>query len=436
MAPWPHGHYRNRGRASSVQGGHEGGPELDTEITSTSRLAPVDTDRDADAPGGRQRRSARDWLADVGCTAVAVLLGGLFILGSLTETPPQPVHLVWELVVGGSACAALLLLRRRWPVGLALVLIIASPLSALGLGAALMAVFTVATRRPWRVTAALGGLLVAVFVSTFALAARTWYEYWSAVVTVVFLLAALLASGMLVRSQRLLVRSLRERARQAEEGQQLRVQEARRLERERIAREMHDVLAHRISLLTLHAGALEFSPEAGPAEITRAAGVIRAAAFEAAEDLRQVLGVLRTNGDADHEGEHPQPTLADLPQLIDQSRRAGMLLGLDDRLPDLQAVPAAIGRHAYRIAQEGLTNARKHAPGAEVRVMVDGAPGTGLTIEVRNRLPLGVPTAQLPGAGAGLVGLAERVDLVGGRLEHGRTPGGDFRLRAWLPWPP
>jgi hypothetical protein len=139
------------------------------------------------------------------------------------------VHLVWELVVGGSACAALLLLRRRWPVGLALVLIIASPLSALGLGAALMAVFTVATRRPWRVTAALGGLLVAVFVSTFALAARTWYEYWSAVVTVVFLLAALLASGMLVRSQRLLVRSLRERARQAEEGQQLRVQEARRL---------------------------------------------------------------------------------------------------------------------------------------------------------------------------------------------------------------
>jgi signal transduction histidine kinase len=273
-------------------------------------------------------------------------------------------------------------------------------------------------------------------MSSFALTARTWYEYWSAVVTVVFLLAALLAGGMLVRSQRLLVRSLQERARQAEEGQQLRVQEARRLERERIAREMHDVLAHRISLLTLHAGALEFSPRAGPAEIARAAGVIRAAAFEAAEDLRQVLGLLRTNGDAVHEGERPQPTLADLPQLIDQSRRAGMLLDLEDRLPDLQAVPAAIGRHAYRIAQEGLTNARKHAPGAEVRVMVDGAPGTGLTIEVRNRLPLGAPTAQLPGAGAGLVGLAERVDLVGGRLEHGPTPGGDFRLRAWLPWPP
>jgi signal transduction histidine kinase len=380
-------------------------------------------------------RSGRDRLADVACVSVAVLLGSLFILGSLTETPPQPVHLVWELVVGGSACAALLLLRRRWPVGLALILIVASPLSALGLGAALMAVFTVATRRSWRVTAALGGLLAAVFMSSFAVAARTSYEYWSAVATVLFLLAALLAWGMLVRSQRLLVRSLQDRARQAEEGQQLRVQEARRLERERIAREMHDVLAHRISLLTLHAGALEFSPQAGAEEIAQAVGVIRSSAFQAAEELRAVIGVLRSDNDA-ADTKRPQPTLTDLPALVDQSRRAGMPVTIDDRLADLDAVPAGIGRHAYRIAQEGLTNARKHAPGAEVRVMVDGAPGTGLKIEVRNRLPLGVPTAQVPGAGAGLVGLNERVDLVQGRLEHGPTPDGDFHLRAWLPWPP
>jgi signal transduction histidine kinase len=94
-----------------------------------------------------------------------------------------------------------------------------------------------------------------------------------------------------------------------------------------------------------------------------------------------------------------------------------------------------MGRHAYRIVQEGLTNARKHAPGAEVRVLVDGSPGAGLTIEVRNRLPLGA-AAQVPGAGAGLVGLAERVELCQGRLEHGATGDGDFQLRAWLPWPP
>jgi signal transduction histidine kinase len=387
------------------------------------------------ASAHRPRPSARDRVADVACTGFAVLLGGLFILGSLSETPPQPVHLVWELVVGGSACIALLLLRRRWPVGLAVVLVVASPLSALCLGAALMAVFTVAIRRPWRVTAALGGLLAVVFLGSFALAARTPYQYWSAVATVGFLLAALVAWGMLIRSQRLLVHSLRERARQAEQGQQLRIKEARRLERERIAREMHDVLAHRISLLTLHAGAVEFSPQADPEEVARAVGVIRRSAFEAAEDLREVIGVLRTDGDT-ADGERPQPTLADLPALADQSRRAGTPVTVEDRSADLRAVPAGTGRHAYRIVQEGLTNARKHAPGAEVRVLVDGSPGTGLTIEVRNRLPFGAPAAQVPGAGAGLLGLTERVELVRGRLEHGPTPDGDFQLRAWLPWPP
>jgi signal transduction histidine kinase len=395
----------------------------------------VGSDREAAPSGEGLRRSGRDRLADVACAGFAVLLGGLFILGSLTESPPQPVHLVWELVVGGSACAALLLLRRRWPVGLALVLVVASPLSALCLGAALMAVFTVATRRSWRVTAALSGLLTAVFTGSFGLAARTPYEYWSAVATVLFLLAALVAWGMLVRSQRLLVRSLQERARQAEQGQQLRIQEARRLERERIAREMHDVLAHRISLLTLHAGALEYSPQADPEEVAKAVGIIRSSAFQAAEELREVIGVLRSDGDA-ADAERPQPTLTDLPALVDQSRRAGMPVAIENRLADLGAVPAGIGRHAYRIAQEGLTNARKHAPGAEVRVMMDGAPGTGLTVEVRNQLPRNASAAQVRGAGAGLVGLNERVDLVQGRLEHGPTPDGDFRLRAWLPWPP
>jgi signal transduction histidine kinase len=372
-----------------------------------------------------------------------VLLGGLFILGMATETPPQPVYLTWELLAGGTVCAGLLLLRRRWPVALALVLILASPLSALGLGAALMAVFTVATRRSWRVTAALGGLLAAVFMGAFALAARSAYEYWSAAATVLFLLAALVASGMLVRSQRQLVRSLQERARQAEEGQQLRIDEARRLERERIAREMHDVLAHRISLLTLHAGALEYSPQAGAEDLARAAGVVRSAAFEAAEELREVVGVLRDHRDHGGDGDRPQPTLRDLPELVEQSRRAGMALVLDNRLADLGAVPAGVGRHAYRVVQEGLTNARKHAPGARVRVTVAGAPGTGLTVEVRNRLPsgaavVGVPGAaagRVPGAGVGLVGLTERVELVRGRLEHGPTPEGDFRIWAWLGWP-
>ena len=109
----------------------------------------------------------------------------------------------------------------------------------------------------------------------------------------------------------------------------------------------------------------------------------------------------------------------------------------DGELPDAEAVPAATGRSAYRIVQEGLTNARKHARGAAVDVTVDGAAGTGLTIEIRNRLPVGVAAAaEIPGTGTGIIGLAERASLAGGRLEHGRTPAGDYRLWVWLPWPP
>jgi signal transduction histidine kinase len=102
-------------------------------------------------------------------------------------------------------------------------------------------------------------------------------------------------------------------------------------------------------------------------------------------------------------------------------------------VPEPGAVPVAVGRNAYRIVQEGLTNARKHAHGAAVAVTIDGAPGAGLTLEVRNRLSL-ARAAAIPGAGTGLVGLAERATLAGGKLEYGRSADGDFRLWAWLPW--
>jgi signal transduction histidine kinase len=197
---------------------------------------------------------------------------------------------------------------------------------------------------------------------------------------------------------------------------------------------MHDVLAHRISLLSLHAGALEFRPDAPPDEVARAAGVIRASAHQALEDLRAVIGVLRDDPDG-AQPERPQPTLADLEALVEESRAAGMRLGLAWRLAPEAAVPDGLGRNAYRIVQEGLTNARKHASGSAVDVTVSGAPGEGLQIEVRNRLPVGaVAGAPIPGTGTGIIGLAERASLAGGRLEHGRTDAGDYRLWAWLPW--
>jgi signal transduction histidine kinase len=243
--------------------------------------------------------------------------------------------------------------------------------------------------------------------------------------------------GMFVRARRQLVVSLRDRAERAEAEQQLRVEQARQAERARIAREMHDVLAHRISLLSLHAGALEFRPDAPPEEVARAAGVIRASAHQALEDLRAVIGVLRDGPGGDGAPERPQPTLADLPALVDESRAAGMRVSFSSSLADDAVVPDGVGRNAYRVVQEGLTNARKHARGSAVDVVVAGSPGEGLEIEIRNRLPVGAlaAAAEIPGAGTGIVGLAERASLAGGRLEHGRTDAGDYRLWAWLPWP-
>jgi signal transduction histidine kinase len=243
--------------------------------------------------------------------------------------------------------------------------------------------------------------------------------------------AAVVAWGMFRRGRR---QARAERRRHAQAEERLRVEQIRYAERTRIAREMHDVLAHRISLLSLHAGALEYRPDASPDEIARAVGVIRASAHQALEDLRAVLGVLR-DGTGEAAPQPPQPTLAALPGLLDESRAAGMQLHADIRV-DLAAVPEPIGRHALRIVQEALTNARKHAASAPVDLLIEGASGEGLAIEVRNRAPLpAAGTPAIPGSGSGLLGLAERATLSGGQLEHGLDEHGDFRLRAWLPWP-
>jgi signal transduction histidine kinase len=389
------------------------------------------------------RRSARDWGVDAALVAGAAVLGGLFLLSTVTAEPLPPTlpPLGLDIGIGVAACVALLLFRRRWPVALALACIPVALISSAAMGPTALAVFTVAAYRTWRVTAAVAGAHLLMNVLVLEFAPITQRQYVETVVTMLLLDTALVATGMLVRSQRMLVRSLQDRARQAEEGQRLRVEEARHLERERLAREMHDVLAHRISLLAVHAGALEFRRTA-TAEEARAAGVIRQSAYDALEDLREVLGMLRgTPGGADPE--RPQPTLADLPALVEESRRAGMRVVLDDRLGKPDPVPAGIGRHVYRIVQEGLTNARKHAPGAEVRVTLtapdqatepDPAAADLLAIEVVNPMPLGIAAVEIPGAGAGLIGLRERLDLIGGRLQHERTPGGEFRLRAWIPW--
>jgi signal transduction histidine kinase len=386
----------------------------------------------ADAPEDRVRRSARDWTIDVLCFLLAIGFGAFMFY--VTGHGPNPAHhppRLPDVILGATACL-LLWVRRRWPVSIALCLAVATLLSVTAVGATAVFVFTVAVHRPFRTVAVVAVAHVTSTAIYSAFFPDPRQSYVVSIIWSVVLIATVVAWGMFVRARRQLVLSLRDRALRAESEQQLRVEQARHQERARIAREMHDVLAHRISLLSVHAGALEFRPDAPAPEIAQAAGVIRASAHQALQDLREVIGVLRDDV-GDGAPERPQPSITDLPALIDESRRAGMAVKWDNRLSDVSVVPASIGRSAYRTVQESLTNARKHAPGAVVRVLVRGAAGTGLTVEVSNPLVEAAP--EIPGAGAGLIGLTERAMLAGGRLEHGRTGQGDFRVHAWLPWP-
>jgi signal transduction histidine kinase len=195
---------------------------------------------------------------------------------------------------------------------------------------------------------------------------------------------------------------------------------------------MHDVLGHRLSLLSVHAGALVYNRSAAPEDVLQIAEVIRENSHRALQDLREVIGVLRAPS-----GELPLPGVADIAELVEETRQAGTPVVLRDDADVTttdREVPATAGRSLYRLVQEGLTNVRKHAPGAATHVRIHGAPGAGLTAEVVNEQPT-EPSCPPAGSGEGLRGLAERAALVGGGIEHGPTGTGGWRLRMWLPWP-
>ncbi|MEV5861871.1 histidine kinase [Streptomyces sp. NPDC052071] len=389
---------------------------------------------DDELPGdrGRSRRTVRDWAVDI--TAFLCAAGfGMLALVTIEADPTTPDGvLVADSLVGAAACCGLWA-RRRWPVGVAVTLTAVSLVEPVAAGAMLVGLFSLAVHRPFRPVAFIGaGALVVAPVQPM-LRPDPGSSFLASSVIGALLVLLVLSWGMVVRSRRQLVVSLRERARRAETEAELRAEQAQRLAREAIAREMHDVLAHRLTLLSVHAGALEFRPDAPTAEVARAAGVIRDSAHEALQDLREIIGVLRAPGESE-DGNRPQPTLVTLDALVDESRSAGMRVTLDNRVADPARAPAATGRTVYRIAQEALTNARKHAPGAPVGVTVAGGPGDGLTIEVDNPAP-DEPFDPVPGSGQGLIGLTERANLAGGSLDHGTRPDGGFTVRARLPWP-
>lgn len=377
------------------------------------------------------RRSQRDWIVDGTLFLLATAMGASALADQVGRGLDGAL-LVLDVIGGATLCLSLWW-RRRWPLALGLVSVPMQAFSSSAGMAALITLFTVAAYRRWQLAALIAGLQLAMLpVFRGVQPDDNSLPRWAYFALVVLALTVIVLSGMFVRGRR---ESRQERVRHAEAEQELLVEQTRHAERTRIAREMHDVLAHRISLLSLHAGALEFRPDAPPEEVARAAAVIRASAHQALEDLRAVIGILRDEAGGEAP-QPPQPTLTALPGLLEESRAAGMRLRTDLRVADLAAVPDSVGRHALRIVQEALTNARKHAAAATVDLRLEGEPGQGLTIEVRNPSP--VPAAgksEIPGAGTGLVGLAERATLSGGHLEHGLDETGDFRLRAWLPWP-
>jgi signal transduction histidine kinase len=249
--------------------------------------------------------------------------------------------------------------------------------------------------------------------------------------------------------------SSRRRAQQAlaDQTERTELEQARRAvleERAKIARELHDVVAHHMSLIAVRAETAPYRLPGLPAAVQAEFGSLSEAAREALTDMRRLLGVLRNDEPA---ARAPQPRLSDLPVLIDAARQAGVPVRLTAP-PALTQVPSGVGVCAYRIVQESLSNASRHAPGAAVTVSVDQAPDTVL-LRVANGPGEpsghaghagdgmrgagaadggpGRPAADGPGPGHGLAGMRERVALLGGSFTAGPAPGGGFVVSAVLP---
>jgi signal transduction histidine kinase len=353
-------------------------------------------------------------------------LGVLFPLAG--EGRAAWIHLLALAFCATSGVAAGLARRRRWPVfamaaagwvWLALwpVAIVASYYAGTTLRRAYVPAFGLAalavTGASIGVSAAIGGVRY-ITVGMFP----------NIVILFAVLVALPLATGLWVNARRQTVAALRDRAERLEREHRARTEQARAQERTRIAREMHDVVAHRVSLMVLHAGALEVgTADEGTAE---AAALIREIGREALGDLRGVLGVLRSGADATA----PQPTLADLDRLLDQTRGLGIRVTRRDE-GETRPLPELVERTAYRIVQEGLTNVHKHAGDASTDVVLRYVP-EGFEVAVRNG-PAPPPADPLPGAGLGLSGLRERVGLLGGEFEARPEPDGGFGMVARLP---
>ncbi|MEU5879747.1 histidine kinase [Spirillospora sp. NPDC047279] len=344
---------------------------------------------------------------------------------------PQEFYLPPPVVSVCSAVLALgLVVRRRHPVALALFMVVFSTVTGAGGIAGLIIVYSLgayaASRRAVIAIAAAVYLSFLIFPGPTAVG-----EPFLALATFGLAFTALpVVLGLYMGARKQLIASLQERTRRLEREVHLLAEKARAEERTRIAREMHDVVANRVSVMVVHAGALKAVVTRDPDRAAETAAVIGDMGRQALDELRQVIGVLRQGERALQAG---TPTMDDFRALVDQSQSAGlraeMLVQGEER-----DIPPAVGRTIYRLVQEGLTNVHKHAGDANTMIGILMLPDA-VEVEIENAPPGGRPEHGLPSGGNGLVGLRERVTALGGTFNAGPIADGGYALRARIPLP-
>lgn len=399
----------------------------------------------------------------VGTAAVALLTGLVTLVlargSTLPENPdavPEAEALRLSLLLFGDLLAGLLALAvlplalrpfqggadtpqdgartggSGWVLAAGVLVVATTALSTLAVPASLIVLVSFASRRPraWFATG-VATLVLAAWFNASVVEPGDPFPLWGLLLSVLGVAAVAGLIGSTQRSRRALVQSLRQEAAGARRERAAHIEQVRAAERTRIAREMHDTLSHRLSLISLHAGALEYRTDLDPATVQQTSRILRETARTASHELRTVLSVLRE----DAQGTSPAPGLSALEDLAATARSAGTTVDLDlgGELAGAAAgeVPAVTSRALYRITQECLTNARKHAPVQPVRIRVHGNRHEGITFTATNpHAP--AHTAKLDG-GFGLIGLQERVQLLEGRL-HVASTAETFTVTTWLPW--
>jgi signal transduction histidine kinase len=374
---------------------------------------------------------------DVGLACFFVLLDTTVTLAGASWWPAHPGKLAWAMLALQALADASLVARRRAPLLVIAILtgftlLISLLISPAGLltpahagniwapyGTVLAAYGPFYYRKDRRTAFAAVGMMTLIV-------ARVWDPSVGVIATAVLRTAAGPLLGLYFSARGEMLRALRDRAERAERERHLLAEQARAEERARLAGEMHDVVTHRVSLMVLQAGALGIT---ATDEATRqAAEELRAAGVQALDELRELVGILRTEPEDDR-----APATSGLAGLVAESTAVGTPAELVEQGDPALASPV-VGRTAYRIVREALTNVRKHAPGAHVLVRISYDESL-VRLSVRNTAAAALPDRGLAatGSGVGLASLRQRIEVVHGTLRAAGTPDGGFCLEAAMP---